>query len=114
MIEAAREILEMVKHMPQYTLWVLAGILFYKVFIVGSWIAIARLLIVKAHDLLSKPKVIELKHKDYRITDSAEERLSTLFYEMTKERAGSGYVHGSDIEYAISAIRQKRELEKKN
>lgn len=59
MIEAAKEMLDLVKHMPEYTLWVLLGILFYKVVIVGGWISVARLLVNKVSHGYEKAKELE-------------------------------------------------------
>lgn len=64
-MEAAKELLEMVKHAPEYTLWVLLGILFYKVFIAGSWIMIARLLILKTHHIIMNPQQT-IKEVEYK------------------------------------------------
>lgn len=85
MIEAAREMLDLVKHMPEYTLWVLIGILFYKVVIIGGWISVARLLINKLHNFAVTPKVLPeppVQKMDLGklivVYDACDELISTL------------------------------------
>lgn len=115
MIDAAKEMLDLVKHMPEYTLWVLAGILFYKVFIIGSWIAIARLLINKAHDLLKHPRTITTVEKiDYNIKglsindgDVGGQLISTL--DLVKH--GQPYFHQFHADWLKDAVAYKLRID---
>lgn len=109
MLEAAKEILEMVKHMPQYTLWVLTGILFYKVVIIGGWISIARLLINKTHDFLTKPRPPRSIEETWKLSDlciSTDPRVETemraLLYGLREK--GLSYLHYNDLEKLKKAI----------
>ena len=56
MVDAMKEIMDIIKQMPELAIWVLAGLLFYKVVIIGSWFGIARLVIIKLYDGYSKPR----------------------------------------------------------
>lgn len=111
MIEVAKEFMELIKHAPQYTLWVLIGILFYKVFIIGSWIAIARLLIHKTYDVIMRgkePKQVNIKS----ILCEVDEELvkSTL---LSVPRENLSYFHASHLKWLDTAIKEKIERDKK-
>lgn len=118
MVEAAKELLDLIKHAPEYTMWVLCGILFYKVFIIGSWIAIARLLINKVYDYLTTPieKTIEYDINDRFITrDGAHIKFFALIDQvrkLNKNGINSNYLHMQDVEWLEKAIIEKIEREK--
>lgn len=109
MVEAAKELLEMVKHAPEYTLWVLLGILFYKVFIAGSWIMIVRLLILKAHDVITRPRVAQYKIGTLVMEDaipSLELLLSLI------KKPNLTYVHRSDLDVLLEYAKKLKEEKK--
>lgn len=124
MIEAARELMDIVKHAPEYTLWVLLGILFYKVFIAGSWIMVVRLLIIKLHDYMKDPKRNEtiLKHEmcGKPVNEAALAKLeSAMILLRTRNsedpnRFKSEYIHESDAIWLSEAIVEKKNREVKN
>lgn len=104
MIEAAKELLEMVKHMPEYTLWVLLGILFYKVFIIGGWISVARLLINKIHHWATTPKPgpppTQFAFGDYLIKDQVTDKDILHVFIKLKNKMGDphlNYIFGRHI-----------------
>lgn len=49
-------LIDMVANLPTLMVWVLVGYLAYKVAVVGSIYGVIRLLIVKGHDWLTRPK----------------------------------------------------------
>jgi len=121
MIEAARELMDLVKHAPQYTLWVLLGILFYKVFIAGSWIMIARLLIVKVHDYLSRPVEKKVEHKLGNLVIGSEGNVSAIISCLHAVRLRdkgrpsayvSDYIHDADVVWLRGAIEEKLNQER--
>lgn len=125
MLEAAREILEMVKHMPEYTLWVLLGILFYKVFIAGSWIMVARLLIVKLYEYFKSPpaKVVKYEINGQFIDEKTKHAFDGLLSRIKSHRIeldpngvsqfySSSYIHSSDIAFLNQALTVAIEHEK--
>lgn len=57
MFDALKELIGLVKELPEFALWILLGYLLYKLFVVGSIYGIIRLAISKAHDYLVKPKI---------------------------------------------------------
>lgn len=127
MIEVIKELSEIVKDLPDLAVWILCGLLFYKVFIIGSGFALARFFIVKVHDYLKAEKKIVVEEKvsvislDGKVITEEFDSFMKLVDFMRAEHkgyAGSGtwkseYVHGRDIEFAMEAIREKREREKK-
>lgn len=90
MFEAAKELMDLVKHAPEYTMWVLLGILFYKIFIIGSWIAIAKLLINRLFNWLTlsrtTPKEIVWDLGDFVISNDAKNKLVSLLREVDDHR----------------------------
>ena len=54
-MEELKLLISMVADLPHAALWVIAGVLIYKVVIIGSIYGVIRLAIVKAHDWLVRP-----------------------------------------------------------
>ena len=119
MIEAAKELLEIVKHAPEYTMWVLIMILFYKVFIVGSWMAIARLAIIKVHDIVKNRSNKKIIKYDYGMNiyshDGADVALNSVLYKIKAHKSknmGSVYnLNKNDIAWLSDAVEAKISLE---
>ena len=64
-MEELKELVGMVDKLPGMTLWILGGFLFYKLFIVGSWIALARLFIVKGSALIGDSTRLQGQFSSY-------------------------------------------------
>ncbi len=62
MIEALKDLTELIKGLPNHAMWILLGFLFYKLFIVGSVYGCIRLGINKIHDYLIRPKETIIKY----------------------------------------------------
>ena len=58
-MEELKLLIEMVANLPTLAVWVLVGYMAYKVVVVGSIYGVARLMIIKFHDWLTKPKVVK-------------------------------------------------------
>jgi hypothetical protein len=81
MIDALKELIGLVKELPEFALWILLGYLLYKLFIVGSIYGIIRLGINKLHDYL-----VNKKHKlDIKVHKIGNIVLSDVAYNTFKE-----------------------------
>lgn len=119
MIEAMKEVVDLVKQLPELSIWILCGVLIYKVIIIGSWFGIARLLIVKLHNFATSPRKIENVHKidRYFITcDGAYDRFMACVHRLRHKRTRSPateYIHLSDVAWLEEAIKEKEDRERK-
>lgn len=112
MIEELKQILGIIKDVPHMVMWVLAGLLLYKVVYVGSIFGIIRLFILKGYEYLkfceSKPTIIHHKIDRYFIThDGTFDRFIDLIRTLrTRESRGlqSEYIHKQDIRYLENLI----------
>lgn len=113
MIEALREIVTIIKDLPAYAVWILAGFLFYKLTIIGSVYGVIRLGINRLFDYLGKDRkvITEFKIGDITIDTSTHHALILLF-EMIK-KPGATYLHHDNVNFAIQAVKEKREREGK-
>ena len=114
MIELIKEAGSVLKELPDIAVYILVGILFYKIAILGSIFGIVKLAINKTHDLLTRPK--EVTHRyclgDYLLDDAAKARFEDLLSEMHKRTNSSfKYLYESDFDFAIRAFREKIERE---
>tara|TARA_R110000868_G_scaffold173530_1_gene409685 strand:+ start:3303 stop:3671 length:369 start_codon:yes stop_codon:yes gene_type:complete len=122
MIEIIKEAGEILKDLPDLAIWILMGILFYKVFIIGGIIAVIKLAINKCHSIMElssnnkvKPKEVITKYQleDYFITD-AMAPFKALITELRMNGKHNTYIHKSDVEFLLDAIREKKERELNN
>ena len=96
-------LIEMVAGLPSLAVWVLVGYLAYKVVVVGSIYGVIRLLIIKLHDWLTKPRVVALKIGAKPIDESTAEALNAQI-----ARISSGhYFHMSDVQKLREALDAK-------
>jgi hypothetical protein len=84
-------VVNMVKTIPTLAVWVLAGLLLYKVTVIGSIFGILKLLINRAFEWHTKPKQLKLYDRcinieTYNALEVQIKRLST-----------SSYIHMSDV-----------------
>lgn len=100
MIEELKELLKLIQHMPDYVMWVLAGILFYKVFIVGNIYALIRFAIHKLHDYMTKEKVVrtEITYRGICISQEVELQLhSFLKNHLIRRDKNLNYIFEGDL-----------------
>ena len=121
MIELIREVGGILKELPDMALYILVGLLFYKVFIIGSSFALAKFGITKLHDyLINKPEKLSVTKfsldKHFIIHNGTPDMFMELVRKMKNlsHNTASNYVHESDVYYVIEAIQKKKEREKKN
>ena len=120
MIEIIKEIGGVLKDLPDLAIWILAGILFYKVFIVGSIFGIVKLAINKTHGVLTKPKEVIYKYKygQHFINDRVHEEMLLLISAVRKNReqrtksTSVEYIHSSDIAHLRELLNHDTEASK--
>ena len=88
MIEALREIVGMVKDLPEFALWILFGYLFYKLFVIGSIYGVIRLGINKYFNYAKgKNKAVTLKVNklgDFVFTEETGAQLGAVLDTLSK------------------------------
>lgn len=123
MIEIIKELAGVLKDLPDMAIWIMLGILFYKVFIIGGTISLAKYAINKLHDFMSKSS--DNKHAPKEITTTydiggrfiSSDGALGLFNQLLDEihtgvNIDSHYIHRSDVEFLLDAVREKRLREK--
>jgi len=109
MIEALKEVLTIIEKLPHMALWILAGLLFYKIVIIGSWFGIAKLLIERLHSFAMafrlKPK--QLSIADMVIDGIHEDEIRDLLRSTPLQR-DLLFVHRNHIEWIKTAIQEKK------
>jgi len=118
MLEIIKEAGAILKDLPDLAIWILVGILFYKVVIVGSIFSVVKLTINKVHDVLTMPKVIKKNitiSDKFIVHDGTYDKFLSLIEEIisynrtVSERDYKGnYLHASDVEFIKEAIVEKR------
>lgn len=115
MYEEIRELVDILKETPQYVIWILAGFMAYKMFILGSIYGLIRLAIIKVHDWLVKPKheLVALEYKDQirGLLISTSEKPAADTLRRIKSRKGrmssTDYLHDDDLQWLEAAIDEK-------
>lgn len=121
MVDAVKEIMEIIERLPHLAMWILVGLLFYKVVIVGSYFGVARLLILKVHDYLTRPRqpvkdIIEHKIDRFFITSDSTYGYFIAQIHRLRNRVTSidtDYIHSRDVKWLADAITEKIERDKK-
>jgi hypothetical protein len=108
MISEAKELIDLILKLPHMALWILTGVLFYKVVIIGSWFGIARLLIERGYSILTKPREFQV----LGLTLTAEVGEDLKFALLNIPTSGK-YIYAADVQWLRQAIAEKREAEKK-
>jgi len=118
-MEVLKELMEVVKDMPDMALWVLVGFAAYKLFVVGSIYGIIRLIIVKAHSIMTKEQIVkkEITLDGMCITsDGTEKRLIAQIDRLRSCRKdfnpASKYIHSGDVDWLQQAIDEKKEKDR--
>jgi len=118
MVDTLKEITDLIKDLPELAVWILVGLLFYKVVIIGSYFGIIRLAILKLHDYLKSEKKQVYKtvlDKHFITHDQTPDLFMDLIRLLKKRhnrgmgvRAGlSDYVHSRDVEWAIRILEKE-------
>ena len=96
-------LIDMVANLPTLAVWVLVGYLVYKVAIVGSIYGVIRLLIVKIHDVLTRPQVTKT---EYNIGNCAidEAVANVLRAEIMRLSSTGRYIHPDDVAKLRKAV----------
>lgn len=116
-MEELKIIMDTVAHLPAMALWVLAGLLLYKIVIIGSIFGVARLFILKAHDWAVKPRQKEIDEAVDKITvcSGSFNHLIVQLKRLVNVRAGVGseWIHETDVRWLKEAIDEKMAKDKK-
>jgi hypothetical protein len=110
MVEELKQLIGMVEKLTEATLWVLGGLAFYKLIIVGAVLFIARLVIERAYSLLSKPKEVSLE--DIFITHDGTFNAFKFLLKGLR-RPGWLYLTSDEVSWIGDAIKEKKERETK-
>ena len=129
MLEIIKEAGTVLKDLPDLAIWILVGVLLYKVFIIGGFISVFKFTVNKVITYLHNKKEIEARPKTiitkYEINklfiDDAMAEFEVLLDELRLQRMGgtsgggfkSDYIHRSDITFLRCAMAEKKEREGK-
>lgn len=124
MVEIIKELAGVLKDLPDLAIWIMVGILFYKVAIIGSIFGVIRLGIIKLHDAFTKPKET-IKYHDissqFIVSDKGFREFTLLLDQIRRERGGHyktkegergsnlKYIHMRDVEFLKEAYMEKVE-----
>lgn len=108
-MELLKEIADLLDKFPQLALWILTGLLFYKVVIIGSYFGILRLLILKGHDYLRSPKEViqKIKITDHCYSHDGADAELLRFLERYNKFKGGHNLAISDVQYIEKIFWQK-------
>lgn len=104
MIDAIKEITTLIEKLPHMALWILAGVLIYKVIFIGSWFGIAKLLIDRTHSFLTSPKPHQF-YLDDLLCQCPSSRLIDVLKRIP--RGNLTMIHASHIDWLKMAIDEK-------
>ena len=115
MFQALNEVVQIIKELPAYAVWIIAGFMFYKITIVGSIYSVIRLAINRTFDWLSRDKVViekfEIYNKEY-VNFETRILLEDLIKEIKSIKGySSSFLDEEKVRIAIDYI---REAKKKN
>ena len=107
-MELLKTLAEIVKDLPDQALYVLIIYFLYKLIIVGSWIAVARLAIIKLHNFLTREKKVQYKWRAINFTSGTERLLEKQIFRLLNRKHYHTYefLHESDIEILEKLIDQ--------
>lgn len=99
-MEELKELISMLAHLPQLTVWVLAGFLAYKLAVVGSIYGVIRLIVVKVHDWKVNPAPVQLRLGTRTINEDVAEALRAQVARI----GDSAYIHYRDVQKLKDAL----------
>jgi hypothetical protein len=115
-MDELKELIQTVERLPGMVLWILGGYLVYKLVIVGSWVALFRLVVNKVHDFFTKPRTItrEVCLSNRFITMDGTYTKFLDIIALTHGRRSKpnpahkgDYLHRDDVEWMRQAIVEK-------
>lgn len=111
MIEELKQILLIIKDLPHMVMWVLAGLLLYKVVVVGSVYGVIRLAIIKLYDYNVGPKNVVYDFRGMLFSSLVERKLLGLL--MQVKGTEPFYINEeqvSELENAWKAYKEKSKV----
>ena len=99
-MEELKELISMLAHLPQLTVWVLVGFLAYKLAVVGSIYGVIRLIIVKVHDWKVNPAPVQLRLGTRTINEDTADALRSQVARL----GDSTYIHNTDVRKLKEAL----------
>lgn len=117
-MDELKVLIEMLAGLPNTILWVLVGYLIYKLVILGSIYGVLRLLIEKAHDWLTRPKVVQWDLEGVTMGMNTKSAIAEQISRLGQRSFGQGYVHFEDVERLRKAldmllVQERQEAEQK-
>lgn len=120
MIEALREIVGIIEKLPHIAVWILAGLLLYKICVIGSIYSVVRLCVLKLCEAYSKrlesaakPKIVDYNLGQFfiRTDDTLKKFVDVVQLFKASSQATRNerfnYVHNADVEWLEDAIKMK-------
>lgn len=120
MIDIVKEMAQVIAMLPHIAVWILTGLLIYKVCVIGSIYGVVRLGITKLFDAYTRR--LESKEKpqivDYNIgglfirTDGTLKRFIDVVKQAKRESqgpSGLNYLHDKDVAWIEDAVKMKIE-----
>lgn len=113
MLQELKEILGIIKDLPHMVMWVLAGLLLYKVVVIGSIYGVIKLAIDRLHDWLTRPRTVThvWKLESFYMIDDAKSALSGFLH--AKIQRSTNYTHLSDVNEFIRIYKLGEEADAK-
>ena len=120
MLELIKEAAAILKDLPELAIWILVGILFYKVFIIGGTIGLIKFAITKLHNYMVNPKVVtkEVSIDGHFIcTDSSFAAFLSVISIVAnrsnnRNTYNSGKLWSSDVQWLREAVEEKIKKDK--
>lgn len=113
MIEGLKELAEILKELPDMAVLIMAGFLFYKLFIIGSVYGVIKLGINRLHDVMTKPKeqIIKYKLTDKIYSHDNAADIMEKFLEKICKFKGGYNLDNNDIQFIEEAFDEKMKRE---
>lgn len=112
-LELGKSVWALVEKMPHLALWIMAGFFAYKIMIIGSWFALAKLLIDRVHSWAMRPPAppqpVVMKLGNMLCMVSESEVASVLY--MVPRSSTTDMIHGHHLSWLRAAIAEKKDRE---
>lgn len=117
MLESLKELVVLIKDLPDVALWILGGFLFYKLSVMATVYKVIELAIVKTHDYFVQPKPAQQVVTTYDLgrhfikTDESLREFLELIDSLKNcgiPGVESNFIHLSDIRWLRAAIAEKK------
>lgn len=108
-MEELKILVDMVAHLPQMALWVIAAYFIYKLSVIGSVYATIRFVVAKTHDwLVAKKGATHIVQVGDIKAECIKECYPFLLAQLARLKKATGiYIHRSDVEWLKDAIDMK-------